>query len=239
MDEPDGTGDEIAIDPLPLPRVPVPPAVARIAGRLPRVRLLGDKRRPTRAGWVAAAIALLVVLGVLKLSGTIWTAKPPSWEAALGPGVTVTGPGLVTPGHDSPGAAATGLVSELSSGDQAAFCRYVYAPPSEPCTAQNSPDYRGRTPYTVSFKVGYVAIAGTRALVGFTGKLCFPGARTECESNADPAAIFSGGRTFEALWAEPSGGNPADIYAYGLLTCIKIGGRWYFGSSAPAGASSR
>jgi hypothetical protein len=44
-----------------------------------------------------------------------------------------------------------------------------------------------------------VAIDGARALVGVTGKICKPGNKPECVTNADPAAIFSMGSTFMAL----------------------------------------
>jgi hypothetical protein len=103
MDDSDGLGDEITIDPLPAPNVPIPRALAAIAHRVSRHWLPRSGRRPTWRGWVVLAAVAAVVIGVLKLSGLIWTSAPPKWVAALGPGVTVTGPAPVAPGHGSPG----------------------------------------------------------------------------------------------------------------------------------------
>jgi hypothetical protein len=234
MDDSSDPGDEISIDPLPAPGIPIPGAARAIVSRISREWPAGNWRRPAWQGWLLAAIAAVVVIGALKLDGVIWTSPPPRWVPALGPGVTVTGPGQVAPGHDSPGAVMAGLLAAMSSKDPAAFCGYAYASASSvaQCKAAISRAPGNKTPY-VSLKVGYVAIDGTHALVGTTGKICRPGSRPECVTNADPATIFSAGSTFTALWTQtvnPTPGNPASGNGYTLFPCAEVGGKWYFGS---------
>jgi hypothetical protein len=227
MDDSDGPDDEITIDSLPAPHIPIPRAVAVLAGRIPRQWPLQNGRRPTWQGWLLAAIAAAVVIGVLKLAGVIWTSAPPQWVTALGTGVTVTGPGQVAPGHGSPGAALTGMMAALSSKDPAMFCDYVFLGSDTRCRAQTGQVPRNQFPYGVSFKIGYVAISGTRALAGFTGKKCSPGAAPECVANTNPAAIFSAGNTFAALWTQtvaPVFNSPS---SYTLVPCVEVGGKWY------------
>ena len=79
----------------------------------------------------------------------------------------------------------------------------------------------------MSVKIGYVAIDGTRALAGTTGKICRPGNRPECVTNVDPSAVFSTGNTFMTLWAQAV--NPGSSNAYTLLPCVEVDGKWYFG----------
>ena len=227
MENPDSPGDEITIDPIPVPRV-----VSAIAGRVRRVRLAAGGRRLTWRAWLLAAIAAVAVIGALKLAGVIWTSGPPSWAPALGRGVTVTQPGQVAPGHGSPGAAVAGALAALSAKDPVAFCDYAYVGPVARCAAQLSQAPRNQLPYSVSVKIGYVATDGTRALVGVTGKICSPGSRPECSTNTDPAAIFSAGDTFATLWTRPV--NPNSSNAYSLLPCVEVGGKWYVGTD-PAG----
>jgi hypothetical protein len=229
-----GPDDEITIDPLPTPHILR--AVAVIAGRIPREWLPWTGRRLTWRGWLLAAIAAVIVIGALKLAGVIWTSAPPKWVATLGTGVTVTGPEQVAPGHGSPGAALTGLMAALSSKDPATSCDYIFLGPAARCVIQSGQGSRNQLPYGVSVKVGYVAISGTRALVGFTGKICSPGATSECMTNTNPAAIFSAGNTFAALWTQTVRPNSSDISSYSLLPCVEVDGKWYVGSG-PVGAS--
>jgi hypothetical protein len=228
MDDSNGAGDEIAIDPLPTPNIPIPRAVRAIAGRVSREWLPGSRRRLTPRGWLLIALAAVVVIGALKLAGVIWTSPPPKWVAALGAGVTVTEPGQVAPGHGSPGAVFAGVLAALSSKDLTATCEYAYAYANAvaQCETQLSRVPPDQVPYSVSVKISYVAIDGTRALVGITGKICSPGNRPECVTNADPAAIFSTGNTFTALWAQTAN-TSGNIYA--LLPCVEVGGKWYAG----------
>jgi hypothetical protein len=234
MDNLNGPDDEITIDPLPTPHIPIPRAVAVIAGRIPREWLLKG-RRLTWRGWLLAAIAAVVVIGALKLAGVIWTSAPPKWVTALGTGVTVTGPEQVAPGHGSPGAALTGLLAALSSKDHATVCDYISVSSTARCEAPSGQGSRNQLRYRVSVEIGYVAISGTRALVGFTGKICPPGTPStlpQCISNTDPAAIFSAGNTFAALWTLTVTPNPSDTSPYGLVPCVEVGGKWYVGSGS-------
>lgn len=228
VDDSDGPHDEITIDPLPMLHIPIPRVVTVIAGRIPRGRLLGNGRHPTWQGWLLGATAAVVVIGALKLSGVIWTSAPPKWVTTLGAGVTVTGPEQLAPGHGSPGAALTGLIAALSSKGTATFCDYIYMPPGAQCTAASSQGSRDQ----LSVKIGYVAIAGTHALVGFTGKVCTPSVRSHsgCVTNTDPAAIFSAGNTFAALWAQTARPNSVAVSSYRLQPCVEVGGKWYVGS---------
>jgi hypothetical protein len=235
MDNSNGPDDEITINPLPVPHIPIPRAVAVIAGRIPREWLQGNGRRLTWRGWLLAAIAAVVVIGALKLAGVIWTSAPPTWVTALGTGVTVTGPERVAPGHGSPGAAFTGSVAALSSGNPATFCDYidyVSVGSASRCKAVFGKAPRNQLPYGASFKIGYVAISGTRALVGFTGKICSPGAMPECMANTSPAVGFSAGKTFAALWTQVASLDSVSATSlYRLQPCVEVGGKWY--DSAP------
>lgn len=228
--------DEITIDPFPTPHIPIPQPVAAIADRIRRTWPLGNGRRPTWRGWLLAAIAALVVIGALKLVGVIWTSAPPKWEAALGPGVTVTGPQQVAPGHDSPGEALAGALAALSSKDPGTVCDYLFTDSIARCKTQFRQTPRDKQPYGVSVKVGYVAVHGTRALVGFTGKVCSPGVMPECVTNTDPAAVFSAGDTFAELWQQTISPNSGNTSLYGLEPCAEVGGKWYLGIG-PASAS--
>jgi hypothetical protein len=231
MDSSSDPDDEVAIDPLPLPGIPIPPVLPAIMGRARRELLAESGRGLTWQGWLAAAIAAVVLIGTLKLAGAIWTSPPPRWVPALGPGVTVTGPEQVAPGQGSPGAVLAGVLAAVSSKDLAAACVYLDASGTR-CKGQYSRVPRNELPYAVSVKVGYVAIDGARALVGFTGRLCFPGNTPECVTNADPAAIFSAGSTFTTLWAQAT--TPSLGGGYWLQPCFKTGGKWYLGSGPPS-----
>jgi hypothetical protein len=230
VDNPNDPDDEITLDPLPAPHIPIPRAVAMIAGRIPRQWPLRNGRRLTWRGRLLAVTAAVVVIGALTLAGVLWASAPPRWVAALGTGVTVTGPGQVAPGHGSPGAALTGLLAALSSKDPATACDYVFVGSAAQCKAQFSHVPRDQFPYRMSLKIGYVAISGTRALVGFTGKICVPPTTPECTANTSPAAIFSAGKTFTALWTQTLRPNYSDPLSYGLQPCTEAGGKWYVGA---------
>jgi hypothetical protein len=228
VDSLDSPDDEITIDPLPAPHIPIPRAVAVIASRIPRQWPLRNGRRPTWQGWVLAATAAAVI-GALTLAGVLWASAPPRWAAALGTGVTVTGPRQVAPGHGSPGAALTGLLAALSSKDPATVCDYIFVGPAARCEVPSGPGSRNWLPYRVSVKIGYVAISGTHALAGFTGKICVPRATHGCMANTSPAAIFSAGNTFAALWTQTLHLNSSDPLSYRLWPCVEAGGKWYVG----------
>jgi hypothetical protein len=69
--------------------------------------------------------------------------------------------------------------------------------------------------------IGYTAIRGNQALVGATGTFCASG---KCSTNTDPAALFSSGKTFSALW---SSADNQDASVYSLAACVKVDGKWY------------
>lgn len=222
--------------------IPVPRVVTVIAGRIRRARPSGHGPRLTRPGWFLAALAAVTVAGAVtravELADVARTSAPPAWAAALGLGVTVTGPVQVTPGHGSPGAALTGYLAALSANDPATACTYLGSSPAAACSEPSGQSARNRLPYGVSFKTGYVAVDGTRALVGFTGKICspgatpLPGATPACIANANPAAIFSARNTFAALWRQATSQDSTGTSAYMLLPCVKSGGKWYVGSGS-------
>ena len=246
MDDPNGLSDEIAIDPLVAPNIRVPRAVTAIARRIPRDWRPKNwhpknwhprnRHRLTWLGPLAAAITAVAVIGALKLSGLIWTSAPPKWVAALGPGVAVTGPAQVAPGHDSPGAALAGLLASLSSQNPGMSCDWALVGPVGQCMAQFKKLPHDQLPYAESVKIGYVAIDGTRALVGYTGTICTPGDTPECTTNTDPAAIFSTGYTFAWLWEQTAGPDFSHMYA--LLPAVEVDGKWYFGTDASAANDS-
>jgi hypothetical protein len=198
----------------------------------------GSGTRLTRRGRVLAAVGAAVVIavtsGALKLTGAIWASAPPAWVSALGAGVTVTGPGQAAPGHGSPGAAFAGVLASLSAKDPALACDYVF-PGTARCGPAQVP--RSQIPYGVSVSTGYVAIDGTRALLGFTGKICSPGSTPGCLANTNPAAIFSEGKTFGALWMQTVAPESGGTSSYALLPCAEVDGKWYFGAGAAAGGS--
>jgi len=227
MDLSNDPDDEIAIDPLPVPSIPIPRVVPALAGRL------RGQLTPRRGG-LLAVVAVVVLIGALKLSGVIWTPRPPAWVAALGQGVTVTQPEQVAPGQGSPGAVLAGVLVAVSSQHPAASCQYIYAPGVR-CTAQFSHTPHNQLPFARSLKIGYVAIDRTRALVGYTGKICSPGNSPECQANANPAAIFSAGDSFTTLWAQATG--PTFGGGYSLQPCFKVSGKWYLGAGPPADSS--
>jgi hypothetical protein len=228
MDNPNDPEDEVSLDPFPGVRIP-----DWVAGA-------GEPRLTRRARILASVVAVVViggVLGGLKVAGVLWTTPPPKWVSELGPGVTVTGPARDTPGHGSPGAAFAGVLASLSAKDPVSVCDYILYGPRARCRTDYSRVTRGQLPYAVSVKTGYVAIDGTRALLGYTGELCSPGSIPRCIANDNPAAIFSAGRSFGALWTltvNPSF-EPAPMYS--LLPCVEVGGKWYYGAGPAAGGS--
>jgi hypothetical protein len=160
----------------------------------------------------------------------------PAWAAALGPGVTVVAPASPAPGNDSPGAVMAGFVNSLGAHKFTGLCSYV--PPSSQSKCRtvfgsaSMSQIAGQMPTFKSFGVGYVAIDGTKALVGETGKVCDSAAH-RCYSNGDPAAIFSSGKPFSSLWktAVAETNSSSDSNTYSLSPCVEIGGKWYADAS--------
>lgn len=210
-----------------------------IAGRAAPFMREGIARR-------AAPLLLLLLAGCGTAHGTAYgatgasntptrTAAKPSWVKTLGPGVTVTAPNTVSPGQDSPGAVVTGVADAAETGKLTAACRYFQQPYRRQCPALMGALPSADKPTFKYFKLGYIAVKGNRALVGTTGINCVPAEKPRCVPNADPAAVFSSGKTFAADWAQAVADNVGHIYQ--LVPCIKAGGRWYGYLAQQAGIS--
>jgi hypothetical protein len=152
----------------------------------------------------------------------------PGWERALGSGVAITAPAATAAGHGSPGAALQGEVDAIESGKAAATCPY-FAPASQPgCRAAFAGGPASLGVSVSHFALGYVAIRGSEALVGSTGKYCAAAQTPECTTNANPAAVFARGKSFTALWTESiSQDSSGAANAYSLAPCVRVSGRWY------------
>jgi hypothetical protein len=155
-----------------------------------------------------------------------------SWQQALGAGVTVTEPPTPAPGLGSPGAAVHGVADAQT----VAGCRYYEPSAQAECRAIIARVPRADLGTSTGFRLGYVAVDGDRALVGFTGTVCQPGQHPECVTNRDPAAIFSTAKPFATLWTESIASANSPILSYALTPCMRISGRWYLYS--PTGQSA-
>lgn len=198
------------------------------------------RSRVAAAALACGAATLVAVTGCASGSGSSATdtsstapaSSAPSWASALGSGVTVVAPASPAPGNDSPGAVMAGFVESLHSQKFTQLCAYVPPSTQSKCKSIFSSASTGmiasQMPTFDNFKIGYVAIDGTKALVGETGKVCAKG-KTECDSNTDPAAIFSSGKPFSALWTESVSetNSSSDSSKYSLSPCREIGGKWY------------
>jgi hypothetical protein len=161
-------------------------------------------------------------------SGSTSTSANPSWAAALGSGVTVIGPESASPGNGSPQAVVTGVAAAEDSGKYTSLCTYYEPSLQSKCNSQVSAE-TSASPSAVASQigtiknlaVGYTAIRGHEALVGGTGTFCASG---KCTMNTDPAAVFSSGKTFSALWSTANNQNPG---VYSLAALIEVDGKWY------------
>jgi hypothetical protein len=153
------------------------------------------------------------------------SAAVPSWAAGLGTGVTVTAPSSVQPGNGSPAAAVSGEINALNTKKFADLCPYQLPDVQGNCKAAAGSVPTDKLPYATNPQLGYVAISGTKALVGMTGKFCSPGQSPECYSNSDPAAIFSAGKSFDDLWTQTVKNSSSTSYS--LVPVEQIGGNWY------------
>jgi len=199
-------------------------------------------------GQLGTALLARVVAGLLTLAGcgsgggerlVGGGARPltgsalPAWAAALGPGVSVYAPASVPAGHGSPGGVVTAFIRDIEKFETgqltaAAVCQYW--PPSQQArcesaagTAPASTGAAPSAPAIGNFAIGYAAIMGTRAIVGYTGTSC-SGTPPQCSGNSDPAAFFSSGKPFGILWEELVGGYGS---SYRPVECIEVGGSWY------------
>jgi hypothetical protein len=183
--------------------------------------------RTRRRGWLVPAAVVALAAGLLALTGCGSSGSQPSWANALGTSVTVDAPASASPGHGSPGAAVQGFLAAIEAKNWAALCGYVEPAVHAQCTQLSAygPAASRYFPSLENIGLGYTAIDGNRALVGTTGTFCAPPASSStCHTNKDPAAIFSSGKAFSALWTESVNGS---ANAYSLATCVKAGGNWY------------
>ncbi len=156
------------------------------------------------------------------------TSANPSWAAGLGSGVTVVAPESAAPGNGSPQAVVTGATAAEDSGNYTSVCVYYEPSLQSECNSQVSAESSASPSALASqigtiknLAIGYTAIRGDQALVGGTGTFCSSG---KCSTNSDPAALFSSGKTFSALWSTADNQNPG---VYSLAACIKVDGKWY------------
>jgi hypothetical protein len=172
----------------------------------------------------AGALLACGVAGLVAASGCSSSSQP-SWVPDLGPGVTVVAPAQVTPGHESPGAAIAALFAAISARQYLAICDYVEPRVQAACRSAEARAAPDSQQSARNAAIGYVAIRGDQALVGSTGMFCVPAKTRRCFTNSDPAAIFSGGKSFGALWAQANRASSQNVYM--LAPCVKVGGRWY------------
>jgi hypothetical protein len=150
------------------------------------------------------------------------------WAATLGAGVSLTQPGSKPPpGTTSPGGVVEAEVADVNSGHLAQACALFE--PSVQATCMHVVAGHGSTGATFkAFGLGYIAIKGTEALVGSVGTSCNPGQTPACSTNTDPAALFSSGQSFDALYAAAvaaMGNSSTNVYA--LAPCVQVGSGWY------------
>jgi hypothetical protein len=145
--------------------------------------------------------------------------------------VTVVAPETAAPGHDSPGAAVIGFFDAINAKKYAAVCSYVPPGVQSSCrkqllTADGSGLLTAFMPTAKNLRPGYVAIHGTKSLVGTTGELCWPAGQPTCVSNNNPAAILNSGKPFSAVW-KATFASASSSGVYTLYPCLKVGGKWY------------
>lgn len=153
-------------------------------------------------------------------------AAQPSWAAGLGSGVTVTGPATVAAGNDSPDAAVQGVLAAVNAKNYPGECAFLLPSAQSSCASGASELSPTDAPSVKTAAIGYVAIKGSQALVGTTGTYCTPGETPACFTNNDPAAIFSGGKSFSTLWTEANNSS-SDQNVYTLAPCVEVNGKWY------------
>jgi hypothetical protein len=86
------------------------------------------------------------------------------------------------------------------------------------------------------FALGYIAIDGTKALVGSTGTFCTVAQTPQCTSNDNAAAIFDTAKPFATMWAQALAAESSVQNSYSLAPCIRIGSKWY-NWNPPAGGA--
>lgn len=184
-------------------------------------------------GATLAACAMAILLTATGCSSGSGGGGQPSWARDLGSGVTVDSPGSASLGNGSPEGLMVGVVNALKSRNYADFCKYEQPSSQSACDSALSQATPAQAdsllPTFKNFALGFTAIDGNKALIGFTGTTCIPNRsvpnrRPKCITNKDPAAILSNGRPFSTLWAEVLSA-PANVYS--PTAVVKINGKWY------------
>ena len=183
--------------------------------------------RGTQAGRKCRAVlAACALAGLAAAAGCSSGGGQPPWAGALGSGVTVDSPGSASPGTGSPQGVMIGLVTAFSTRHLTDLCKYEEPSAQSGCTSSWSPsdvDF-AYLPIFKNVKLGYTAIDGDKALIGFTGTVCVLKLSPSCFTNKDPAAILDSGKSFSTLWSQ-SLTSPANVYS--LSPAIKFNGNWY------------
>jgi len=167
----------------------------------------------------------LLAGGLAAAAGCGGSSSLPSWATSLGSGVTVTAPEQTGPGNGSPGAAVSGLLAAVRAKRYTAGCAYVEPSAQAACRSAEAGIPASGPPSVKDAAIGYVIIHGNQALVGTTGTFCVPDQTPKCYTNTDPAAIFSTGKSFAALWTQANTSSSSNVYM--LVPCIRTAGNWY------------
>jgi hypothetical protein len=136
----------------------------------------------------------------------------------------------VAPGTGSgPGALVTAYIAVLNGNKVSQFCQYIEPAAQSACrkALAGVTSTGGQT--VAHFHLGYVAIDGNKALVGLTGTNCDPNAKPRCDTNTDPAALFSSGRSFATLFSQALAAQNSSSSAntYSLAPCVQVDSKWY------------
>ena len=156
-----------------------------------------------------------------------------SWLSALGYGVNVTAPQDVQQSTASPGDAEAGFYDAYYDRRPATACGYVVPAQRAQCPAS----LRRSLTTAGSLRnaaVGFVVVKADEAIVTLTGLVCGSGAAPgDCLGQHDPAWVFAGADTFDALWARiaAEGGNPLTA-----TPLRRVAGHWYVDLILPSSA---
>ena len=183
---------------------------------------------PRTAAWpalLAFGLAGLLAAAGCSSGASSGSGSQPSWASALGSGVTVDAPAQVSPGTGSPAATIQGVFSAIGSKQYKQECDYVEPDAQAGCKTGAAQLNSSNAPSLKNSGIGYVAIDGTKALVGTTGTFCVPNQTPKCYTNSDPAAIFSTKKSFSTLWTQTNKASTANTYS--LAPTIEISGHWY------------
>lgn len=179
----------------------------------------------------AFPVTVVVLVYALGAAGCGGGAAPsgPSWAASLGPNVTVVSPRSADAGSNSPGALVRSYVKAANSGNLTELCQFVEPAGTSACDRAVAGASGSNGAQISHFAPGYVALEGDRALVGLTGTNCNPTVKPRCSTNRDPAALFSSGRSFGALYTEAMASQNPKISNndYSLAPCVRVHGKWY------------